>query len=210
MHLLHSAKFFTSVATLSQLPQSSRPEICFVGRSNSGKSTAINLFTNQKNLAFSSKNPGRTSLINFFILSQVRNPNHSSGFLVDLPGYGYASSSYKERKEWSKTLSGYLRNRSTLAGIILLIDIRRGLTKLDRCFLDFISSINTHIRILVLLTKSDKLPYQKRSSSLSAIDRELSEYCIYDVILFSAISRAGLQESSQFIEKRILEGKHVY
>src|SRR5690606_28388676 len=116
---------------LDQLPPPGPPEVCFVGRSNAGKSTAINVLTNQRRLAFSSKTPGRTRLINMFGLPDPLNPGEYLGYLVDLPGYGYASVAKTAREEWADVLGNYLRSRPSLAGVVMMIDIRRGVTDLD-------------------------------------------------------------------------------
>ncbi|HEY0293997.1 MAG TPA: ribosome biogenesis GTP-binding protein YihA/YsxC, partial [Bordetella sp.] len=126
MSLLHRASFFVSAARLDQLPPPGAPEVCFVGRSNAGKSSAINVLCNQKRLAFSSKTPGRTRLINLFALPDPLDPDGQLGFLVDLPGYGYASVARHEKDQWADILGGYLRDRPSLAGIVLILDIRRG------------------------------------------------------------------------------------
>ncbi len=160
MSILHQTKFFVSAAKLHQLPEASVPEVCFVGRSNVGKSSAINVLANQKRLAFSSKTPGRTRLINMFGVPNPQDHSRAMGFLVDLPGYGYASVAQNTREEWADVLGAYLRERESLAGIVLLIDIRRGVTDLDRRLAEWIAP--TGIPVLALLTKADKLPYGQR------------------------------------------------
>src|SRR5690606_34164063 len=130
--ILHRATFTTSAARLDQLPPPTTAEVCFVGRSNSGKSSAINVLTNQRRLAFSSKTPGRTRLINLFGIPDPVEEGAWLGFLVDLPGYGYAAVDKVSRDEWAEVLGGYLHERSSLAGVVMLIDIRRGVTDLDR------------------------------------------------------------------------------
>jgi GTP-binding protein len=132
---------------LDQLPHPGAPEVCFVGRSNAGKSTAINVLANQKRLAFSSKTPGRTRLINMFGLPDPLDPEGQLGFLVDLPGYGYASVAHRAREEWADILGGYLQSRESLAGIVLLIDIRRGVTELDRRLANWIAPLAMARRI---------------------------------------------------------------
>ncbi|WP_346729245.1 ribosome biogenesis GTP-binding protein YihA/YsxC, partial [Achromobacter ruhlandii] len=161
MSLLHRASFLTSAARLDQLPPPDAPEVCFVGRSNAGKSTAINVLCNQRRLAFSSKTPGRTRLINMFGLPDPLNPEGHIGYLVDLPGYGYASVARDEKEKWADILGGYLRDRESLAGIVLLIDIRRGVTELDRRLANFIAP--TGRPVLALPTKADKLRHPPRA-----------------------------------------------
>ena len=170
MSLLQHASFFTSAARLDQLPAPGAPEVCFVGRSNSGKSTAINVLTNQKRLAFSSKTPGRTRLINMFGLPDPLDPDERLGYLVDLPGYGYAAVAHRAREEWADILGGYLQSRESLAGIVLLIDIRRGVTELDRRLANWIAP--TRRPVLALLTKADKFPYGQRIKAVFAVKKE--------------------------------------
>lgn len=201
MSLLHRASFFISAARLDQLPAPGAAEVCFVGRSNAGKSTAINVLTNQRRLAFSSKTPGRTRLINFFSLPDPLSPGDPLGFLVDLPGYGYASVAYKEKENWADILGAYLRERTSLAGIVLLIDIRRGITGLDRRLVDFIAPGGRPV--LVLLTKADKLPYGQRMNALSAVRKDLAQIGALHAVPFSAPARIGLEEAAEHIENWI-------
>ena len=199
MSLLHRTSFFTSAASLDQLPPARAPEVCFVGRSNSGKSTAINVLTNQRRLAFSSKTPGRTRLINMFGLSDPQVPKQAQGYLVDLPGYGYAAIAYKEK--WAEVLGGYLRDRESLVGTVLLIDIRRGITDLDRRLADFIAP--TGRPVLALLTKADKLPYGQRMRTIFAVRKDLADIGALHTIPFSAPARIGLEEATEHIENWI-------
>jgi GTP-binding protein len=199
--LLHRASFFVSAARLDQLPPAGAPEVCFVGRSNSGKSTAINVLTNQRRLAFSSKTPGRTRLINMFGLPDPYDPEHPLGFLVDLPGYGYAAISQQERHKWADLLGGYLATRPSLAGVVLLIDIRRGVTDLDRRLADFIAP--TGRPVLALLTKADKLPYGQRMRAVFAVRKDLADIGALHTVPFSAPDRIGLEDAAGHIENWI-------
>src|SRR5699024_12329427 len=131
MSILYRARFITSAAQLGQLPPIGPPEVCFVGRSNVGKSSAINVLTNQRRLAHASKTPGRTRLINFFGLPDPLTEGDYLGYLVDLPGYGYAAVDRHQKQQWDELISSYLYQRQSLAGIVLLVDIRRGLPPLD-------------------------------------------------------------------------------
>lgn len=201
MSLLHRASFFISAARLDQLPPPGAPEVCFVGRSNAGKSTAINVLTNQRRLAFSSKTPGRTRLINMFGLPDPLDPDHPLGFLVDLPGYGYAAISQGEREKWAELLGGYLATRQSLVGVVLLIDIRRGVTDLDRRLADFIAP--TGRPVLALLTKADKLPYGQRMRTVFAVRKDLADIGALHTVPFSAPDRIGLEEAGQHIENWI-------
>jgi len=199
--LLHRASFHVSAARLDQLPPPGPPEVCFVGRSNAGKSSAINVLANQKRLAFSSKTPGRTRLINLFSLPDPLAPGEALGYLVDLPGYGYASVAQRAREEWADVLGGYLRDRPSLAGIVLLIDIRRGVTDLDRRLADWIAP--TGRPVLALLTKADKLPYGQRIRAVYAVRKELADIGALLAVPFSATERIGLEEAAAHIENWI-------
>jgi len=199
--LLHRASFTISAARLDQLPAPGAPEVCFVGRSNAGKSSAINVLCNQRRLAFSSKTPGRTRLINLFGLPDPLTPGEQLGFLVDLPGYGYASVAHREKEQWADILGGYLRDRPSLAGIVLLIDIRRGVTTLDRRLADFIAPSGRPV--LALLTKADKLPYGQRIRAVQAVRKELADIGHLQAVPFSSTERLGLPEAAEVIENWI-------
>ena len=201
--ILHRARFTISAARLDQLPPPTGPEVCFVGRSNAGKSSAINVLTNQRRLAFSSKTPGRTRLINMFGIPDRLDPDSDAvlGYLVDLPGYGYASVAREAREEWADVLGGYLRHRESLAGIVLLVDIRRGVTELDRRLAHWVAP--TKRPVLVLLTKADKLPYGQRIKATFAVKKELAEIGVLHAVPFSATHRIGLEEATQYIENWI-------
>lgn len=201
MSILHRASFTVSAARLDQLPAPTTAEVCFVGRSNSGKSSAINVLTNQRRLAFSSKTPGRTRLINLFGIPDPAEPGAFLGFLVDLPGYGYASVAREAREEWADVLGGYLRNRPSLAGIVLLIDIRRGVTELDRRLADWIAPTGTPV--LALLTKADKFPYGQRVKAVAAVRKELADIGALNAMPFSATHRIGLDTATAQIENWI-------
>lgn len=197
MSILHRARFTTSAARLDQLPAPTGPEVCFVGRSNAGKSSALNALTNQRRLAFSSKTPGRTRLINMFGIPDPLDPEGVLGYLVDLPGYGYASVAQSAREEWADVLGGYLRDRPSLAGVVLLIDIRRGVTPLDRRLADWLAPRN--IPVLALLTKADKLPYGQRVRAIAAVKKELADLGTLSTVAFSATQRIGLEEATTHI-----------
>lgn len=201
MSILHRASFTVSAARLDQLPPPTTAEVAFVGRSNAGKSSAINVLANQRRLAFSSKTPGRTRLINLFGIPDPLEPGQSLGFLVDLPGYGYASVAREAREEWAEVLGGYLQQRESLAGIVLLLDIRRGLTELDRRLADFIAP--TGRPVLALLTKADKLPYGQRIKAVAAVRKQLAELGSLTALPFSATHRIGLEEATAHIENWI-------
>ena len=180
----NKTKFLQSASNNTESPEDIGSEVAFVGRSNSGKSSVINVIVNQKNLARISKTPGRTQLINFFEVDKQRR-------LVDLPGYGYAKTSKKQQKEWGFMIGEYLKYRQTLKGVILIIDIRRGLMELDHAFLDFYLPLNKPLH--VLLTKSDKLKKQARKKSFDSVQSIVGS--VASVQLFSSLKKSGSEEA---------------
>jgi GTP-binding protein len=199
--LLHQSRFFTTVNHLRDLPATPQPEIAFAGRSNAGKSTAINLLCNQKRLAFASKTPGRTQHINYFSVGPAAEP---VAHLVDLPGYGYAEVPGAAKAHWEALLSSYLQSRSQLRGMILMMDSRRPLTDLDRTMIEWFAPTGKPIH--TLLTKCDKLTRQESINALRATQKGLAEYSAagyqgeLTVQLFSALKRVGLDEAHELIE----------
>ncbi|MDU0810508.1 MAG: ribosome biogenesis GTP-binding protein YihA/YsxC [Burkholderia sp.] len=200
--LLHQARFYKTVGHLFNFPKSSKPEIAFTGRSNSGKSTAINVLCNQKRLAFVSKKPGRTKNINYFLVGPETNPIAN---MVDLPGYGYAGVSTIVKAQWEILLSTYIAKRSQLCGLILMMDSRRPLTSLDRLMMEWL--MKNGKRIHILLAKCDKLTRQECKATLCNIENELDIYhrndlfkCIVTAQLFSAQRRIGLDRAHSLIE----------
>jgi len=182
-NLYRQAEFITSAFELSQLVPDEGYEIAFAGRSNAGKSTAINRLTSQKNLCKTSKTPGRTQLINFFRLDVERR-------LVDLPGYGFARVPKKMRQHWDQVLSNYLLERSSLSGLVIVVDIRRGLNEMDVGLIDLIDSA---IPIHILLTKADKLKNDARKRTVDKLTASLNQFDI-SASAFSALSGLGLDE----------------
>src|SRR5687768_8097492 len=146
----HTARFLTTASQLDQLPVVELPEIAFVGRSNAGKSTAINTLTQHKRLAFASKTPGRTQHINLFELGPKLEPD---ALFADLPGYGYAAVARTAKQRWEAVMAQYLEVRRNLAGVVLLVDSRQGFTELDLNLLEFISPrvITGEVKLLALL-----------------------------------------------------------
>ncbi len=198
MSLLTSARFHTTVAALAQLPRDGLVELAFVGRSNAGKSTAINVLCNRKRLAFSSRTPGRTQALNYFAVGPTDQP---IAYLVDTPGYGYASAPLETKRTWDTLAGQYLQARTQLAGVVLLADIRRQLTDLDRKLIEWIPS---QVRLVVTLTKSDKLPRQQASTALRSVRSELQRLRPQSpdtVLLFSALNRSGRDELSALVEE---------
>lgn len=184
--------FATSAATISACPDNSLGEVAFAGRSNAGKSSAINTITNQPRLARTSKTPGRTQLINFFALE-------SSRYLVDLPGYGYAKVPLAVKDKWQKELEKYLRNREPLQGLILLSDIRHPLKEFDRMMINW--SVQSNLPIHVLLTKSDKLKRGPAQSTLLQIQKEFKNHEGVSVQLFSSVNETGLKQARQVLSQ---------
>ncbi|RQH02905.1 ribosome biogenesis GTP-binding protein YihA/YsxC [Paraburkholderia dinghuensis] len=203
--LLHQARFFTTVNHLRDLPATARPEIAFAGRSNAGKSTAINLLCNQKRLAFASKTPGRTQHINYFAVGTADDP---AGYLVDLPGYGYAEVPEASKQHWEVLLSQYLKTRAQLRGLILMMDARRPLTELDRRMIEWFAPTGRPIH--ALLTKCDKLTRQECVLALRTAKKGFDEYKQQgfegelSAQLFSALKRVGLDEAHAVIENWIV------
>ncbi len=201
--LLQSARFYITAAELSGLPESSLPEVAFVGRSNAGKSTCINTLAQQRRLAFSSKTPGRTQHINYFAVGLRR---ETLGYMVDLPGYGYAAVPEAAKLRWQQFLAGYLRVRQPLKGLVLIVDSRHGLTTLDIALLAYMSANPRPVH--VLLAKSDKLSTSEKRAILAKTEQQLgealSEHGLEQVPvslqLFSATSKEGLTDLSALVE----------
>ncbi|HWZ72575.1 MAG TPA: ribosome biogenesis GTP-binding protein YihA/YsxC [Casimicrobiaceae bacterium] len=194
-HPFHHAEFLTTAADWSQLPAEGAPEVAFAGRSNAGKSSAINALANHTRLAFVSKTPGRTQHINFFRLK-------SGALLADLPGYGYAKVPLEIRRYWQEFLARYLAQREVLAGLVLVMDARRPLTELDRRMIEWF--LPTGRSLYILMTKSDKLSTGEQRRMLETVRHALAEdYGIYSaqtgVQLFSAMPRSGLAEAEAVI-----------
>lgn len=182
------ARFDMSAAKLSQLPPDTGYEVAFAGRSNAGKSSAINRITGQKSLARTSKTPGRTQLINFFTLDEKRR-------LVDLPGYGYAKVAEDIKRRWQQTMEQYLVTRRSLQGLILLMDVRHPMKDVDQQLLAWCWHVGMPVH--VLLTKSDKIKRGQAQNTLLKLRRELEQNGpegLTTIQLFSAHNGAGLDE----------------
>jgi GTP-binding protein len=195
----HTARFLTTASQLHQLPATELPEIAFVGRSNAGKSTAINMLTQQKRLAFASKTPGRTQHINLFELGPKM---AADALFADLPGYGYAAVERGAKLRWQKVMADYLELRRSLAGVVLMVDSRLGFTDLDRQLLEFVSPRvgNGSVKLLVLLTKADKLNRREANEALAAAQAVLGELSTDEadvsMSLFSALKRSGVGDAA--------------
>lgn len=195
-----------SVAALVDLPPAGLPEIAFAGRSNAGKSTAINVLTDQKRLAFASKTPGRTQLLNFFELSQrdealprdKNNPAVACATLVDLPGYGFAQAPPSQRAQWETLVGGYVDQRQTLVGIVIVMDARRPLMPGDEVLIDFVSGRES--RLHFLLTKSDQLNNSEKKAALTLAQQRAGRIGPRATAqLFSAPKRQGIEELSSVL-----------
>lgn len=176
------------------------PEIAFVGRSNAGKSTAINTLAQRRQLAFASKTPGRTQHINLFALGPKDAPD---AYLADLPGYGYASVERGAKLRWQKVMADYLEVRRNLHGVVLMVDSRLGFTPLDLRLLEFITPriSNGAVKLLVLLTKADKLNKREQQESLAAVQKVLGEVTTeasdVGILLFSGPKQVGLADLAE-------------
>jgi len=196
--LYRQAAFEISVSALSQLPEDDGIEVAFAGRSNAGKSSALNVITSQRSLARTSKTPGRTQLINLFGLGDNKR-------LVDLPGYGYAKVPERIKRHWQQLLENYLQQRTSLHGLVIVMDVRRPLTTFDEQLLSWcnLSSMPVHI----LLTKADKLSRGAASATLHQVQKTLKETyiptienadeerLIPTVQLFSALKKIGVDQA---------------
>ena len=191
---MHTARFLTTAAQLHHLPAISVPEIAFVGRSNAGKSTCINTLTQQRQLAFASKKPGRTQHINLFALGRQ---GVMDAVLADLPGYGYAAVSRSDKLRWQQVMLNYLVSRESLTAIVLLCDPRLGLTELDEALLDAVRPrVEAGLKFLVLLTKADKLTRSEQAKALSIMRLQAGGG---EVKLFSALKRQGVEDVAQLL-----------
>ena len=198
----HTARFRTTASQLDQLPQTELPEIAFVGRSNAGKSTAINMLTQQKRLAFASKTPGRTQHINLFDLGPKMVPN---AIFADLPGYGYAAVARGAKLRWQKVMADYLDVRRSLVGVVLMIDSRLGFTDLDHQLMSFVGPRvgNGSVRLLVLLTKADKLNRSEAATALASAQAVLGDLATDEadvgIALFSALKKSGVGDAARVL-----------
>ena len=217
MSQLWQARFFTTVNHLRDLPHTQVPEIAFAGRSNAGKSTAINILCNQKKLAFASKTPGRTQHINYFSIGGAHVAQHRKdetkveeirALLVDLPGYGYAEVSGDAKHHWQNLLGDYVQRREQLAALVLIMDSRRPFTDLDIQMLEWFAPSGKPIHCL--LTKADKLNRNDSTNALRQAKTVLSSYVDeagnpfdFTVQLFSALKRTGIDEATYKIESLV-------
>ena len=191
MPIFRNARFEISIAKTAGLPPPEGAEVAFAGRSNAGKSSAINTLAGHTRLAYVSKTPGRTQLINFFRLN-------CGAALVDLPGYGYAKVPPEVRKQWQGLLENYLSRRANLIGLVLIMDSRHPLTPLDRQMIGWFVPSGRPMHIL--LTKSDKLSKNQAAAALALVRRELAELGgQVTVQLFSSLNKTGTEEVEQVV-----------
>ena len=189
MPLFQQATFLTTVAHLRDLPQDAVREVAFAGRSNAGKSSAINTLAGRVRLAYVSKTPGRTQHLNYFTLAEGR-------YFVDLPGYGYAKAPVEIRSQWEGLIGPYLSKREQLAGLVVIMDIRRPLTDLDLRMIDWFRPTGRPIHIL--LSKADKVSRQDQTKILRSVKAELATWGgaeLYSVQLFSSLKKTGVEEA---------------
>ena len=188
----HQAKFINSAPQLSDAPKDEGLEVAFAGRSNAGKSSAINTLTRQKALARISKTPGRTQLLNFFEIETGKR-------FVDLPGYGYAKVPIAVKKQWHKMMEDYLIKREALCGIVLVMDVRHPLTEFDWQMIDWCG--NSSVPLHILLTKMDKINYGAAKNTLLQVERELEHVTFpLSLQLFSATKKKGIDDIHQILD----------
>jgi GTP-binding protein len=199
MGLFSQAAFFTTVNHMKDLPLHGGKEVAFVGRSNAGKSSAINTLANHVRLAYTSKTPGRTQHLNYFSLGE-------HNFLVDLPGYGYAKVPPDVQQHWEALLNEYLQTREALCGLVVIMDSRHPLTPLDEQMLEWFSVTGKPVHIL--LTKSDKLSRQQATKTLREVTAYLNEhYPFCTVKLFSSLKKQGTEEAEAVIASWLAEAE---
>ena len=191
MPFLRHLAFLTTVANLRQLPDDSLAEVAFAGRSNAGKSSAINTLANHTRLAHTSKTPGRTQHLNFFTVVPGR-------FLVDLPGYGFAKAPEEIRGQWDSLIGPYLAKRDALKGLVMIMDARRPMTELDCRLIDWFAPTGRPIHIL--LSKADKLTRQEQAKAIRETRGFLKNWTVpVSVQLFSSLKKTGVDEADELI-----------
>lgn len=183
--IIKKSDFLKSASSMGGLPDNGLPEFAFIGRSNVGKSSLMNMLLDRKGLVKTSKKPGKTVLLNFFIVNDLF-------FLVDLPGYGFASRARKEQESWRKLIEEYLIKRETLATIFLLIDARHGIMKIDEQMMEFLNYYR--LKYTIVFTKTDKL-----NKNETSVLRQKNKGCF----TASAVTGAGREELLDFIDKTI-------
>ncbi len=202
--VLPTARFLTTVVQLAQLPRERLPEVAFVGRSNAGKSSAINALCRRRRLAFASKMPGRTQALNCFALGPERLPDPVA-LIVDTPGYGFATAPLEIKRQWDHLAGRYLQIREALCAVVLVLDVRRGLTDLDRALLQW---MRPDVPMLAILTKSDKLGRAQQRQALDTVEAALREARLPNPLSLLALSSTtglGLEQARAWLEAVISE-----
>lgn len=193
----NSARFMTSASKAAECPTDEGLEVAFAGRSNAGKSSAINTITNNSKLARTSKTPGRTQLINFFSLSVP------GSRLVDLPGYGFAKVSKEMKDDWQRHLAHYLENRKSLQALVLVMDIRHPCTDFDNMMLQWAE--DSELPVIVLATKADKLKPGASKNAAQSIKKELKKYqSVKAVVRFSSLQKTGVDDAQEIISEYLI------
>ncbi|MEE4312154.1 MAG: ribosome biogenesis GTP-binding protein YihA/YsxC [candidate division KSB1 bacterium] len=191
-----SAHFVRSVVNIEQSPAEGYPEIAFAGRSNVGKSSLINCLLNRKKLALTSSSPGKTRMLNYYEINNAL-------YFVDLPGYGFAKVSRKERDRWKDLIEAYITGSSTLRGVVQIIDSRIGPTDLDMEMISWLAYLKKPT--MIVATKTDKLPKSKRVKQLAMSSRKLEPFGSFDILPFSSVKREGRKELWKAINHLINE-----
>ena len=187
------AKYLTSAAEFEQLPPDEGAEIAFIGRSNAGKSSALNVITGIKGLARTSKTPGRTQMINFFALNESQR-------LVDLPGYGYAKVPRMVQERWEELVDSYLKERCSLKGLVVVMDVRHPLKEMDADVIKW--AFDYDVPLHILLTKSDKLSQSAAKKTLNEVEAKLTPYGNHTTLqLFSSHDRTGLDAAKAVLNE---------
>jgi GTP-binding protein len=194
IRLFSQAQFIAAIGLPGEIPAPGAPEIAFAGRSNVGKSSAINALVGRKRLAFTSKTPGRTQTINFYEIG-------GSARLVDLPGYGYARAPQALREQWKQLVGAYLSSRPSLVGVVVIMDARHPLTALDEQLLGWLGGM----RLLCLLSKADKLSRAEQSAALKQMIAALNT----EVLLFSSVTRQGVEECRRLLERWLQQAAEI-
>ncbi len=188
----HQAKFMLSASKVTEAPEDQGKEVAFAGRSNAGKSSALNTLTRQNSLARISKTPGRTQLLNFFEIDEQRK-------FVDLPGYGYAKVPLAVKKQWHKMMETYLQERNALCGIVLVTDVRHPLTEFDLQMIEWCEYAKLPLHML--LTKADKLNYGAAKNTLLKVQKELQERNVEITLqLFSSLKKTGIDDVHKVLD----------
>jgi GTP-binding protein len=202
--IYHQATFINSSPHLKNMPDDQGKEVAFAGRSNAGKSSAINTLTRQNGLARTSKTPGRTQMLNFFAIDAQRR-------FVDLPGYGYAKVPLAVKGDWHRLMEAYLNSRKSLCAIVLVMDIRHPLTEFDWQMVEWCE--HSQLALHILLTKADKLTYGAAKNTLMQVQRELKDISIpLSIQLFSALKKVGVEAvhdalDALFVQDGLLEAE---